>query len=407
MTFDEVLKITVAILASVGGASAIVLAMSNWLGKVWANRILETERAKHNRKLEEMRAVLSKENQSILEQDRAEYNKKLEKLRAQLVKENQSLAEAERSKYNHDLEELKANLAIATAELSAENKARRDYEYEARKRLYQECEPFLFRLSEASENAIHRIFSIARTARKGDLGPKKSNWFQWPGYYMASTIYNLLVPLVIFRLLQNKLTLVDLTLDRRISNQYIIAKWLNVSFTEDFVIATNTRKLEYEPFVKDWKEKRDTMPEKYWRQGVTIGRLDVAIEGMIKQMPDGNDRCMSFGEFETAFYNDLENNKGLDFGHFADIFSHFHPARRPILWRILVLQAHLYSKIMELFVEHGATGFITNVPSDFFNADIPKLDWRQNFGDYDKEVILEPVTVAKDYLHTRVPDIFH
>jgi len=34
----------------------------------------------------------------------------------------------------------------------------------------------------------------------------------------------------------------------------------NVSFTEDFVIATNTRKIEYEPFAKDWEEKRDTMP---------------------------------------------------------------------------------------------------------------------------------------------------
>jgi uncharacterized protein YxeA len=36
----------------------------------------------------------------------------------------------------------------------AEQDARRDYEYEARKRLYQECEPILFQFAELSESAL-------------------------------------------------------------------------------------------------------------------------------------------------------------------------------------------------------------------------------------------------------------
>lgn len=49
----------------------------------------------------------------------------------------------------HDLESLKARLV----EEQAEKNARRDYEYEARKRLYQQYEPLLFQLVELSESA--------------------------------------------------------------------------------------------------------------------------------------------------------------------------------------------------------------------------------------------------------------
>jgi hypothetical protein len=338
-----------------------------------------------------------------LEKDRAVYNRELEQLHARLAQNNQSLLEAERSKYGRELEELKATLASANAEVSAENKARRDYEYDARKRLYKECEPSLFRLSEASENALHRIFSLARTARMGDLGPH-TNWLESPGYYMASTIYNLLAPLVVFRLLQNRLTLVDLPLDRRISHQYILAKLLYISFTEDFVLAQRTGDA-YEPFASGWEGKRLKEPEKYWRQGLTLGRLDVAIERMVKRMPDGIERCMSFGEFESAFYTDL-GDKARTFGALVDMFLNFHPEQRPILWRILVVQAHLHAKLMAISVQHGETGFITVVPADFGSADLAKLDWRQSGQTQDGTAVLAPVMAAKDYLHVHLPGMF-
>src|SRR5215218_7940770 len=80
---------------------------------------------------------------------------------------------------NEELAKLNATLG----KRKSEDDARRDYDYEARKRLYKECEPLLFRLAEASENGLHRIFSLARTARMGDLGPQRPNWLQSPGYY--------------------------------------------------------------------------------------------------------------------------------------------------------------------------------------------------------------------------------
>ena len=52
MGWDDVLKIISASLASVGGAGTIIWALSSWLGKVWASRILEADRAKYQAQLE-------------------------------------------------------------------------------------------------------------------------------------------------------------------------------------------------------------------------------------------------------------------------------------------------------------------------------------------------------------------
>ena len=38
MTFQEILNIALTILGSIGIGGVIVLALSSWLGKVWANR---------------------------------------------------------------------------------------------------------------------------------------------------------------------------------------------------------------------------------------------------------------------------------------------------------------------------------------------------------------------------------
>lgn len=54
MQWEDVFQIIVAAIASVGGGGAIVFALSNWLGKVWANRILEADRAKYQLEIERL-----------------------------------------------------------------------------------------------------------------------------------------------------------------------------------------------------------------------------------------------------------------------------------------------------------------------------------------------------------------
>jgi hypothetical protein len=66
MTFEEIIKIATTILLSLGSGGIIVLALSNFLGKVWANRIMDQERSRFERELAELRSKLEKDNQENL-----------------------------------------------------------------------------------------------------------------------------------------------------------------------------------------------------------------------------------------------------------------------------------------------------------------------------------------------------
>ena len=103
-----------------------------------------------------------------------------------------------------DVERLRADLA----DRNAQRHARLEYEFEARKRLYQECGPPLFELSELAERALGRIVGLARTAANGNLGDDGRSWLG-RGYYRRSTYYRLLAPLAMGKLLSAKLTHLD------------------------------------------------------------------------------------------------------------------------------------------------------------------------------------------------------
>lgn len=63
MSLVDILYVGLAIVASLGGGSLLVLALSSWLGKVWAQRLMERDRATHQRDLEQLRADLTKRNE--------------------------------------------------------------------------------------------------------------------------------------------------------------------------------------------------------------------------------------------------------------------------------------------------------------------------------------------------------
>lgn len=53
-----IFEVTGAILLSLSTGGAIVLGLSSWLGKVWAERLMAKETAKHNHELEQLRSSL-------------------------------------------------------------------------------------------------------------------------------------------------------------------------------------------------------------------------------------------------------------------------------------------------------------------------------------------------------------
>ena len=60
MNINDIFLVSGAIIGSVGGAAVIIVALSTWLGKVWANRILESDRARYASELENLKSDLSK-----------------------------------------------------------------------------------------------------------------------------------------------------------------------------------------------------------------------------------------------------------------------------------------------------------------------------------------------------------
>ncbi|BBM01124.1 hypothetical protein [Microbulbifer sp. GL-2] len=68
MSTEEIFKIAAAIIASFGGSALLLGAFSHWLGSLWAKRMLQDERAKHEESLQKLKA----KNEAILEDLKAQ-----------------------------------------------------------------------------------------------------------------------------------------------------------------------------------------------------------------------------------------------------------------------------------------------------------------------------------------------
>lgn len=76
MDWSEAFKVGLATLAALGGSGALVLLLSGWLGRVWASRILENEKAQHQQIL----LIFQRETSQLLEQERAKFQRELQEI---------------------------------------------------------------------------------------------------------------------------------------------------------------------------------------------------------------------------------------------------------------------------------------------------------------------------------------
>ncbi|HHC7306714.1 TPA: hypothetical protein ACN384_004635, partial [Vibrio parahaemolyticus] len=63
MSIEDIYRIAGAIVTSIGGGALIVMAFSSWLGRVWANRILEKDKLKYTTELETIKSELQRESE--------------------------------------------------------------------------------------------------------------------------------------------------------------------------------------------------------------------------------------------------------------------------------------------------------------------------------------------------------
>ncbi|HEY0142277.1 MAG TPA: hypothetical protein VGF48_15370 [Thermoanaerobaculia bacterium] len=226
-----------------------------------------------------------------------------------------------------------------------EKTARLDYEYEARKRLYAELEPLFLQLSEQSERAIHRIEAAAASARARHLR-EESRWINDPyDYFIPMLAFHLIAPLTIVRLIQEKLTFVDLTVSSTLSERYALVKLLQRAWASDFDLAEGPPRVDYDPHHDDWEERQRQNGKIYAKQTLAAGFVDRASGALIVR-DDHGARCLTFGDFHTRL-QDGDPTLVRSFDPVLRLFLGFHPERRPVLWRVLLLQATLYRAFID------------------------------------------------------------
>jgi hypothetical protein len=295
-----------------------------------------------------------------------------------------------------ELETLRAELE----DKRRERDARRDYEYEARKRLYAECGPVLLHLHEAADSALRRIAGLARTAHQGNLGPDLPSWLgDSRSYFFTSTLYMLFAPLAVAKLLQRRLTLSDFSLDRGIYVQYALARELLDSFSSDYRLASRSPELPYRLDPTQAAAVEELAGEGYERrQGIHRGLVDAVTETLLVFRDDVPQRIRGFAEFESE-YRDESSPLGVAFRRIEYVLTDFHPRTHPVCWRMLIAQAHLYWALQQTRAGFGAVG--TPTPTWVMPDDLRRrFDWRTT-----DEPCDDPCTVAAAYLEERIGPI--
>jgi multidrug efflux pump subunit AcrA (membrane-fusion protein) len=168
------------------------------------------------------------------------FNRKLKDMEQRSTEKLQNLNQAHQQKLADTNNRFQAELEVLKKQLESqksEQDARRNYEYEAKKRLYEQSGPILFQFVETSELALNRITGIAGSIRHGSLEPYSGWLSNTDSYYLKNTIYGVMAPMAAFRLLQSQLTLVDLSLYSYIGIQYEVAKGVYRTFSDDYALA--------------------------------------------------------------------------------------------------------------------------------------------------------------------------
>jgi len=220
-------------------------------------------------------------------------------------------------------------LTASLGEQRAESDARRSYEYEARKRLYNVYEPLRVRLLDCTDNAVRQIVDLV-----GRPGPGRPGYSS-AEYRLKATIYYLLAPLVVSRMIERRLTLVDLGLDARIHTEFMLAQAICRSLSDEFRVAQIDPMLPYSPYVQGWREKRRECPQRFRRQGLPLGRLNTALDELLVIRPEGVETLTTFGEFEPLLASLDDDDMRSGPGAARDLFFEFDPVTRPVLWRVL------------------------------------------------------------------------
>lgn len=257
--------------------------------------------------------------------------------------------EADRASGAAALARLNSELARAAAREKTELDARTKYEFDARQRLYQQVEPALFLLGEVAEQGLHRIRNLALAARRGHLGSGPESWtaVHADNYYLHSTSFRLIRPLACHRLLMERVTQVDFSLDDGIRAAMVLLKAYRDVLSSPFELAARPPARPYAylhaapgalPQIGDERVQR--------MQHVYVDQLENAVDALVTAEPGGL-RLKRFSAFRAELDDPAKDTARLFFlpGYITEGLA---PDTRPVLWRAILAGALLLKAMLDL-----------------------------------------------------------
>ena len=238
---------------------------------------------------------------------------------------------------NRARDEKLARLNASLTQQRDEDIALRDYTYEARKRLYKEVNPILFRLRELCEGSIWRVRRIVC----GEF-QVITDYQKLTDYHVQTTAQRLVGPLVVAQEIQRHMTAVDLRVDPAIKAQYIVSRELLWILHEGKAIAAVPPAIRY---------RGEGAPEEP-RQHLTFAQLQRLVDVFTKQEEDGTRRPLKLMELE-----DSKTDKDIApvLLRMKTLFTSASASSTPVLWRLLIAQASLMHVLVDLVDRGSAT----------------------------------------------------
>ena len=246
------------------------------------------------------------------------------------------------------------------AQLGAEGRlqdARTRYEWEARKRLYDEVEPVLFLTGEVMELTFARIANMAQAGAGGKLGRQEASWLRGPdNYYLLTTVFRVLRPLACLRMMTEKLTRLDFSLDARVQAAYVLGKMYRDVLSGPFDLAAQAPERPYRYVAPDGvgPYRVDDEPVQHL-QHLYTDELEAIVDTLLLRDDEGRVSLKRYGDFRAELL-DPTHETARRLAPALLLFRGMAPETRPVLWRALLACALLAKITLDVLAERAGSG---------------------------------------------------
>jgi len=272
-----------------------------------------------------VRSLIQNRLAQALEERKGEITEQLELQKAAAAQDLERLRDGlqlQQSKAKSAIDaEIRKEIEVQLGEIGAQ----RQYEYEAKRRLYLSIGPLRFQLLLACRDLVGRIKSIGTT---------ENYRIQLDEYYGRSTIYRLLKPIALASLIEEQMAINDFSVDREAIDCLRFRRAVTRIFSGDELS-------DGHPNV-DWSQQKEH---------VFADSLASAVQSIIERVDVNQSRILRFDEFKEK----IERDGWVAASPIDKIFEQFTIDRKPILWLRLVA----YAQICNSFVtrQGQARGF--------------------------------------------------